>query len=87
MDFFEGFVFNIIFLKVLSETVSTALALTGGDEAVETVKFVALMDKFFDLLNVSNFKNGTRKRKPFQYPYRHADDYRLAVRSKTYASV
>lgn len=64
---------------MLSETVSTALKLTGGDEAIETVKFVALFDKFFDLLNVSNFTNGTRKRKPFRHPYRHADDFRLAV--------
>ncbi len=53
--------------------------LTGGDEAAETAKFVALFDKFFDLLNVRNFTNGTRKRKNFQHPFRHANDFRLAV--------
>lgn len=58
-----------------------ALALTGGDAALETSKFVCLFDKFFDLLNVSNFTNGTRKRKSFQHPYRHVDDFRLAVSS------
>ena len=37
------------------------------------------MDKFFDILNVSNFTNGTWSRKPFQHPYRHGDDARLTV--------
>lgn len=63
--------------QVLSETVSNALAKTGGSEAAETARFVELFDKFFDLLNVSNFTNGTRKRKNFQHPYRHSDDFRL----------
>ena len=63
----------------MSETVSKALMLTGGEEASETAKFTALFDKFFDLLNVRNFTNGTRTRKNFQHPYRHADDFRLAV--------
>ena len=55
--------------------------LTGGEEAVETAKakFVGVFDKFFDILNVSNFTNGTKKRKRFQHPYQRADDFRLAV--------
>ena len=53
--------------------------LTGGDEALETAKFVAIFDKFFDLLNVTNFTNGTRKRKRFQHPFRGPDDFRLKV--------
>ena len=53
--------------------------LTGGEEAVETAKFVGVFDKFFDILNVSNFTNGTKKCKRFQHPYRRADDFRLAV--------
>ena len=36
--------------QVLSETVCKALWLTGGNEATETAKFVAIFDKFFDLL-------------------------------------
>lgn len=63
----------------MSESVSNALKLTGGDEAVETMKFVAIFDKFFDLLNITNFTNGTRKKKRFQHPYRRADDFRLDV--------
>ena len=64
---------------MLSDTVSNALHSTGGKEAAETSKFVALMDKFFDILNVSNFTNGTKSIKRFKHPYRHADDFRLAV--------
>ena len=64
---------------MLSGTVSNGLKLTGDLEAKETVVFTALFDKFFDLLNVSNFTNGTRNRKPFQYPFRHGEDHRLKV--------
>jgi hypothetical protein len=59
--------------------VSKALKLVGGDKVRETAKFVAMIDKFFDALNVSNFTSGRRKRKPFQNPYRSADDFRVAV--------
>ena len=52
--------------QVLSESVSKALKLVGGDNVSETAKFVAMMDKFFDTLNVSNFTTGKQKRKPFQ---------------------
>jgi len=65
--------------QVLSESVSKALVLTGGQEAQGTATFVSMFDKFFDLLNVSNFTNGTRYRKPFHHPYRNGDDVRLKV--------
>ena len=53
--------------------------LTGGSEAQETAKFTAIFDKFFDLLNVGNFTMGMHSRKRFKHPYRHPDDFRLAV--------
>lgn len=68
--------------KVLSESVSKALVVTGGLEAKETAAFTMLFDKFFDILNVTNFTNGTRKRKPFQHPFRHSEDKRLKVSYK-----
>ena len=64
---------------MLSESVAKALLLVVGDEATETVEFVSKFDSFFDILNVSNFTNGTRYRKPFQHPYRHGSDPRLKV--------
>ena len=35
-----------------------ALQLTGGDDVVETVHFITMMDKFFDCLNFNNFSTG-----------------------------
>ena len=66
-------------MQVLSETVSCGLVSIGGRAAVETAKFVSLMDKFFDILNVTNFTDGTKTRKRFKHPFRHKDDFRLAV--------
>ena len=66
-------------LQVLSDSVAKALPLVVGDEAIETAEFVPKFDSFFDMLNVTNFTNGTRYRKPFQHPYRHASDPRLKV--------
>ena len=37
------------------------------------------MDKFFDVLNVSNYTDGIHKRKEFKQPYRSAEDFRLKV--------
>lgn len=64
---------------MLSESVSKALSLVGGTEAAATATFVDFFDKFFDLLNVSNFGNSRRKRKPFQAPYCNSSDTRLKV--------
>ena len=68
-----------MYQQVLSESFSKALTLIGGENVKETAKFVTMMDKYFDALNVSNFTNGKHKRKPFQNPYRSADDFRLVV--------
>lgn len=64
---------------MLSETVSKALAMTGGPRAQETAKFVSMMDKFFDCLNVSDYNTGRFKRKVFKQPYRSGTDFRLKV--------
>ena len=58
---------------------SQALTLVGGENVIETAKFVSMMDKYFDTLNVSNFTSGKQKRKPFQNPFRSPDDFRLVV--------
>ena len=70
---------SLHYTKVLSESVSTALMLTGGDEASETALFVSQMDKFFDCLNVNSYTRGKNARKPFMDPYRSKDDFRLKV--------
>ena len=59
---------------------ANALKLTGGVEVTETVRFVSMMDRFFDCLNINNFTSGKTKRKPFQDPFRSDKDFRLKVR-------
>ena len=65
--------------QVLSQSVSRALELTGGNEAFGTVVFTDMMDTFFDILNVGNFTFGRQKRKKYSHPIRSADDFRLSV--------
>ena len=64
---------------MLSNSVAKALPLVVGEKASETAKFAAIFNKFFDILNVGNFKNGTRYRNPNLHPYRHGEDERLKV--------
>ena len=64
---------------VLSESVSKALSLRGGDAVAGTAKFLLMMDRFFDSTNVKNYTAGVRSRKPFQLPYTSADDKRIKV--------
>ena len=66
-------------MQIMSGTVSSALLYTGNSEVFETAYFIEKVDKFFDCLNVSNFTQGKHSRKPFQEPYRNADDTRLKV--------
>jgi len=49
----------------MSESLACALEHTGGKEVEETVKFIRMIDKFFDALNVTNFITGKRKENHF----------------------
>ena len=64
---------------MLSESASKALTLRGGHETEETARFILMMDKFFDCVNVRNFTHGIRAAKPFQMPYWGSDDQRVKV--------
>ena len=66
-------------MQVLSNSVSKALQLTGGTEALETARFVDMFNNFFDCMNVSSLSAGKLKRCPFKSPYRSARDFRLKV--------
>lgn len=63
----------------MSDTVSKALQLTGGSDVQETTKFVQMVDRFFDCMNVNSYDTGRLKRKIFKQPYRSATDFRLKV--------
>ena len=60
---------------------ANAMKLTGGDEVVETVKFIDKFDKFFDCVNVSSLSGGKLSRNPFKSPYRSPSDFRLKVKN------
>lgn len=55
------------------------MKLTGGDQVVETVKFVDMFNKLFDCLNVGDYVTGKRSRNCFKSPYYTPDDFRIKV--------
>ena len=66
----------------MSEIVSNALIFTKDERVEETAKFIGMIDKFFDTLNVTNLVTGKIKRKVFQSPYMKSSkgkDFRLKV--------
>lgn len=66
-------------IQVLSETVGKALQQNGGEEASETAKFILLVDKFFDCLNVKSISESYKHLKLYRKPFRSGDDFRLKV--------
>ena len=60
----------------MSESVSKALESSQSTEGKETAKFINMIVKFFDALNVTNLVSGKQKRKS---PYTSSDDFRLKV--------
>ncbi|KAL5516725.1 hypothetical protein EMCRGX_G002131 [Ephydatia muelleri] len=54
---------EVLAAQLLSETVAKALVLSGDPAVQETAKFVTMLDKFFDSLNVFNYTLGVNKRK------------------------
>ena len=50
----------------MSKSVSRALEFTGDKDTEETGKFVRMIDKFFDTLNVSNLICGKHIRKAYK---------------------
>ena len=63
--------------QVLSESVAKNMEEYRPPEALETAKFIGLMDRFFDCCNVRNTKEGEYKRKEFLKPYANIDDERF----------
>ena len=47
-----------MYTKVLSESASKAIMLTGGEAAAETAQFVHMVDQFFDVMNVHIYTDG-----------------------------
>ncbi|KAK6168333.1 hypothetical protein SNE40_020890 [Patella caerulea] len=63
--------------QVLSRSVGLIIEEYGGEAATETARFIKLVDRFFDCLNVRSLYEGERKRKPDLMPYTSVDDPRF----------
>ena len=77
----KDFTFLLDNFKVMSASVAAVMRAYGQDEMQETANFLALMDRFFDCLNVRSEKEGARKRKPDLLPFTDVDDKRFEVQT------
>ena len=57
--------FYILHVQVLSETVATSLEQFVGEQAQETARFVLMLDRFFDGLNVWSLSEFFKHLKPY----------------------
>ena len=64
--------------QVLSSTVSNVLNTYGPPEAAGTAKFCAMMDTFFDILNIRNIHAHEYQQKPALAPFTSTDDTRFS---------
>lgn len=69
----------LLYTQVLSKSVCDAFSYFGDPSTKETEKFVLMMDRFFDCLNVRSLNQWKEKRKPDLKPYVSTDDQRLKV--------
>ena len=63
--------------NVLSSTVANALDLKYGSSVSATVKFVRLMNKWFDIVNVKHIREGRNSRNPDLMPFTDINDPRI----------
>ena len=63
--------------QVLSSTVSNALDHVYGERVSNTAKFVRIMDKWFDVMNVKHLNEGRNKRNVNLLPFTDVNDERL----------
>ena len=63
--------------QVLCSSVAKVMNLHEGEEAKETAKFIANMDRFFDCLNTRTLTEGVKTRKDDLLPYTDRNDERF----------
>ena len=77
MECFESYE-TFFILQVLSRTTASGLESQGRHDTSGTVKFLRMIDRVFDCLNVSHFNQNT-KGKPECKEYRDVNDWRFEV--------
>ena len=68
-----------LIIQVMSETVASALEFLDNDRTKETRRFIRMVDRFFDYLNVRSPLAHQLKRKGSIAPYRSPTDHRFKV--------
>jgi hypothetical protein len=63
----------------MSSSVGNIMLQYGTPEMAETARFIMLMDRMFDCMNVRSETEGIRRRKPDLLPYRDENDPRFQV--------
>ena len=63
----------------MSKTVADLFDYFGDESTTETKKFVLILDKLFDCLNVRDLHQWVHKLKPDLKPYQSVDDPRLKI--------
>jgi len=63
----------------MSSSVGNIMLQYGTPEMGETARFIMLMDRMFDCMNVRSETEGIRRRKPDLLPYRDENDPRFQV--------
>ena len=63
----------------MSKSVGSLMQAYGGPAHGETARFILLIDRFFDCMNVRALTEGNHKRKPDLNPYRSINDVRFKV--------
>lgn len=81
MDHVWGWVDVYFYFHVLSNSVAEAMEFLGNPESKKTIRFIKILDRWFDILNVRNSSEGVQKRKPDRMPI-HRNDPRLQVSYK-----
>jgi hypothetical protein len=64
-------------VQVLSQRMATAVKELSGPEASETVRFIQMFNKFFDIMNSRNLMEATHTRNPNVAAFSSAEDERL----------
>jgi hypothetical protein len=64
--------------QIFSDSVAYALEDLYGEEITETVSFIKIMNKFFDILNVRSLVEGRNKRNSNLNPFTSTSDERLS---------
>lgn len=76
--------YTVLILKVLSTTVANAFEMEDNQQIKETIRFIRMMDTYFDIMNVRSLNESVFTRKPNLRPFRSSSDDRFKVINTLY---